>query len=157
MPNKHFYHSTIGTLKITEEKEHIIGLYLLTNQDEVPEKMADSPRSATLTEACHQLDEYFAGARRDFDLPLQLHGSEFQQRIWQQLRRIPYGQVSSYGEVALDAGYPRAARAVGNACNRNHLAIVVPCHRVVAANSLGGFGHRMDIKLTLLRLEGYLK
>lgn len=113
--------------------------------------------SALLQEAIRQLDEYFAGARRDFDLPLQLHGSEFQQRIWQQLRRIPYGQVSSYGEVALDAGYPRAARAVGNACNRNHLAIVVPCHRVVAANSLGGFGHRMDIKLHLLRLEGYLK
>ena len=122
-----------------------------------PQWLPQGRTSPLLQEAIRQLDEYFAGARRDFDLPLQLHGSEFQQRIWQQLRRIPYGQVSSYGEVALDAGYPRAARAVGNACNRNHLAIVVPCHRVVAANSLGGFGHRMDIKLTLLRLEGYLK
>ena len=122
-----------------------------------PQWLPQGRTSPLLQEAIRQLDEYFAGARRDFDLPLQLHGSEFQQRIWQQLRRIPYGQVSSYGEVALDAGYPRAARAVGNACNRNHLAIVVPCHRVVAANSLGGFGHRMDIKLHLLRLEGYLK
>ncbi len=101
-----------------------------------------------------QLDEYFAGQRQAFDLPFALHGTEFQIAVWNAIRRIPYGEVRSYGEVAWMAGYPRAARAVGTACRKNPLLLIVPCHRVVASDGLGGYGGRPDIKRALLQLEG---
>lgn len=101
-----------------------------------------------------QLDEYFAGRRQSFDLPFSLHGTEFQLAVWNAIRRIPYGEVRSYGEVAWMAGYPRAARAVGTACKKNPLLLIVPCHRVVASEGLGGYGGRPDIKRALLKLEG---
>jgi len=156
MPNKHFYHSTIGTLKITEEKEHIIGLYLLTNQDEVPEKMADSPRSATLTEACHQLDEYFAGIRTTFDLPIAYpSGTPFQHSVWNALRDIPYGETRSYEDIARAIGNPKAVRAIGQANTRNPILLLVPCHRVINKNgTIGGFGCGVEVKRKLLQLEG---
>lgn len=110
--------------------------------------------SVLLREACAQLDAYFAGRLRRFDLPLTPQGTSFQRRVWEELRRIAWGQTCSYGEVALAAGCPRGARAVGMACNRNPLLIVVPCHRVVGADgSLVGFGEGLDLKSRLLELE----
>jgi len=109
---------------------------------------------ARLDEACRQLSEYFAGKRRDFDLPLRLSGTEFQVSVLQALREIPYGQTVSYGDIAKKIGRPRAVRAVGAANGRNPLPIVVPCHRVIGSSGdLTGFGGGLDTKEALLRHE----
>ena len=108
-------------------------------------------------DAAAQLSEYFAGRRREFDLPLDPVGTEFQQRTWSALRRIPYGATASYGEVARAIGKPTAVRAVGAANGRNPLPIVIPCHRVIGSDgSLTGFGGGTDVKRALLQIEGAL-
>lgn len=102
-----------------------------------------------------QLREYFAGKRREFELPLAPEGTEFQLRVWRALRAIPYGDTISYGELARRIGNPRAARAVGLANGANPLPIIVPCHRVIGANgALAGFGGGVEVKRALLALEG---
>jgi methylated-DNA-[protein]-cysteine S-methyltransferase len=106
-------------------------------------------------DVCGQLDEYFAGSRRQFDLPLDLRGPGFHQRCWQALLRIPYGQTWSYAQLAAAVGSPLASRAVGQANHHNPVAIVVPCHRVIASNGgLAGFGGGLAAKRFLLNLEG---
>jgi methylated-DNA-[protein]-cysteine S-methyltransferase len=101
-----------------------------------------------------QLEEYFAGERRDFELDLAPHGTPWQLDVWRALRAIPYGETASYGEIAATVGRPGAARAVGGANNRNPIAIVVPCHRVIgAAGTLVGYGGGLDRKRSLLALE----
>lgn len=102
-----------------------------------------------------QLDEYFAGERKTFDLPLAPRGTPFQRSVWDELLRIPYGATKSYRDIANAIGKPAAVRAVGAANGANPLPIVVPCHRVVGANgSLTGFGGGIDVKRRLLALEG---
>ncbi len=104
--------------------------------------------------ATRQLAEYFQGRRRSFDLPLEVRGTPFQQRVWKALRRIPYGETRSYGEIARQVGSPRAARAVGMANHANPVAIVIPCHRVIAAGgALGGYACGIEFKRRLLDLE----
>ncbi len=101
-----------------------------------------------------QLAAYFAGDLREFDLPLRLDGTSFQQRVWAALREIPYGETISYGELAERVGSPGASRAVGLANGRNPVAIIVPCHRVIAADgTLGGYGGGLERKRRLLDLE----
>jgi methylated-DNA-[protein]-cysteine S-methyltransferase len=107
-----------------------------------------------LDEAISQLEEYFAGTRREFDLPLDPAGTEFQQSAWMVLRTIPYGQTISYGQQAEQLGDPNKARAVGAANGKNPLSIVVPCHRVVGSNGhLTGFAAGIDVKSWLLDHE----
>ena len=109
----------------------------------------------TLQRAAAQLAEYFAGSRRDFDLPLDPQGTTFQKAVWQGLRRIPYGTTRSYGQLAQELGNPTASRAVGAANGRNPLSIIVPCHRVIGANgTLTGFAGGLEAKRLLLQLEG---
>lgn len=118
---------------------------------------AQSARDASplLDAAETQLREYFARARRTFDLPLAPHGTAFQQRVWAALRAIPYGETRTYGELAAAIGNPRAARAVGMANHRNPLPILIPCHRVIGADgSLTGYAGGMAAKRRLLALEG---
>jgi methylated-DNA-[protein]-cysteine S-methyltransferase len=104
---------------------------------------------------CAQLEEYFAGRRRRFDLQLAPSGTAFQRTVWQQVAAIPYGETRSYGEIARALGRPNASRAVGAANGSNPLPIVVPCHRVIGADgSLTGFGGGLDAKVLLLELEG---
>jgi methylated-DNA-[protein]-cysteine S-methyltransferase len=113
-------------------------------------RRADEPFAA----AREQLAEYFAGERRDFDLPLAPEGTPFQQRVWSALRDIPYGETRSYGELAEQIGRPGAARAVGLANGRNPISIVVPCHRVIGSDgSLTGYGGGVERKRQLLELE----
>ena len=101
-----------------------------------------------------QLEEYFGGTRTRFDLPLQLEGTPFQLAVWAELSAIPYGETISYGELARRVGNPKASRAVGLANGRNPVAVIVPCHRVIAADgSLGGYGGGPDRKTLLLALE----
>ncbi|WP_205874081.1 methylated-DNA--[protein]-cysteine S-methyltransferase [Mycobacterium camsae] len=105
-------------------------------------------------DAVNQLDAYFAGDLRDFDVRLQLRGTEFQRRVWKALLAIPYGETRSYGQIADQIGAPGAARAVGLANGHNPVAIIVPCHRVIgAAGKLTGYGGGLDRKQTLLTLE----
>ena len=102
-----------------------------------------------------QLEEYFAGQRREFNLPLDLHGTEFQRRCWDELVQIPFGETRSYAEIARAVGSPNGFRAVGQANHHNPVAIVVPCHRVLAGGKeLGGYGGGLPTKAFLLRLEG---
>ena len=106
------------------------------------------------TEARRQLHEYFSGERREFELPLQLSGTDFQVRVLEELQRIPYGETRSYGEIAKRIGRPGAMRAVGAANGRNPIPIVIPCHRVIGSTGdLTGFGGGLDTKEALLRLE----
>lgn len=111
---------------------------------------------SVFTEVVSQLEQYFAGERTEFDLTIGIdhQGTEFQGDVWRALTEIPYGQTASYAEVAASVGRPRATRAVGSANGRNPLAIVIPCHRVVAAGGgLGGYGGGLDRKTLLLDLE----
>jgi methylated-DNA-[protein]-cysteine S-methyltransferase len=106
------------------------------------------------TAARQQLTEYFAGARREFDLPLKLSGTEFQLSVLHALQQIPYGETTSYSDIAERIGRPKAVRAVGAANGRNPIPIIVPCHRVIGSHGdLTGFGGGLDTKEALLRLE----
>jgi len=111
--------------------------------------------SPLLDAAEAQLREYFAGARRTFDLPLAPHGTAFQRRVWAALRTIPYGETRTYGELAAAIDSPNASRAVGMANHRNPIPIIIPCHRVIGANgTLTGYAGGLEIKRKLLALEG---
>lgn len=111
-------------------------------------------RNALFEPAKRQLDEYFAGQRTHFDLPVELHGSEFQCAVWQAMRDIPYGATRSYGELARAIGRPSASRAVGAAAGRNPVPLIVPCHRVIGSDGgLVGFGGGLPTKKFLLALE----
>ncbi|HKK19828.1 MAG TPA: methylated-DNA--[protein]-cysteine S-methyltransferase [candidate division Zixibacteria bacterium] len=101
-----------------------------------------------------QLSEYIAGKRRAFDLKLDIQGTEFHQKVLRRVAAIPYGETMTYGDVALAVGHPRASRAVGTANARNLLPFVIPCHRVVASNGIGGYGGGEHLKKRLLELEG---
>ena len=108
-----------------------------------------------LEEAARELDAYFQGRRRTFAVPLAPAGTPFQQRVWAELREIPFGATASYGEIAARIGNPRACRAVGMANHRNPIAILIPCHRGVGrSGSLVGYAGGLDIKRALLELEG---
>jgi methylated-DNA-[protein]-cysteine S-methyltransferase len=126
----------------------------------LPKKIAGQPVAWEESESHtrpvrEQLLEYFAGERRNFDLALDLRGTDFQKRCWNELLRIPYGKTCSYAEIARAVGSPKSFRAVGQANHYNPIAIIVPCHRVLAAGCyLGGYGGGLPIKAYLLRLEG---
>jgi O-6-methylguanine DNA methyltransferase len=110
--------------------------------------------TSVIEAATAQLNEYFAGHRRAFDLPLDLHGTPFQFRVWQAIASIPYGETLSYADVALAAGNPNAYRAAGTACGANRIVILIPCHRVIGSDrGLHGFGGGLDTKVWLLRHE----
>jgi methylated-DNA-[protein]-cysteine S-methyltransferase len=105
-------------------------------------------------EVSTQLDEYFAGRRMTFDVAMTLEGTDFQRRVWAELSAIPYGETISYGELARRVGNPKASRAVGSANGHNPVAVIVPCHRVIAGNgSIGGYGGGLERKVHLLELE----
>ena len=116
---------------------------------------ASEPVPAALREAARQLEAYFAGRLRTFELPLAPEGTAFQKRVFRALRAIPYGETRSYAELARRLAAPRAARAVGAASGRNPLPIVIPCHRLIASDGgLGGYAAGSRVKRLLLELEG---
>ena len=159
------HQSPIGLLFITLTERGLRGLHTLSTQryvDGMPDSVAETggmPASAEeviAQEVETQLRQYFDGSRTAFDLPLDLdRGSAFQRRVWEVIARIPYGEVLSYAEVAQAAGAPGAFRAAGTACGQNPVALVTPCHRVIASGSkLGGYGLGIENKVWLLRHEG---
>ncbi len=149
--------SPVGRLALTGDERALSGLYLLDAGDRSAAIRPQWRRSAGLfPAAAAQLEEYFAGTRTAFDLPLAPHGTPFQLAVWAELTRIPYGATASYGEVALALGKSLvASRAVGLANGRNPISIIVPCHRVIGADgSLTGYGWGVDRKEWFLRHEG---
>lgn len=126
----------------------------------LPERIAGEPvrweeSAARTAQARTQLEEYFAGKRKDFTVPLDLRGTGFRKRCWNQLLRIPYGETRTYAEIARAVDSPAGFRAVGQANHYNPIAIIVPCHRVLAGGKrLGGYGGGLPTKAMLLRLEG---
>ena len=114
----------------------------------------NTPAGRVAARAKRELEEYFAGRRRNFSVPLDMDGTAFQKKVWKALSEIPYGEVRSYGQIARRVGNPKASRAVGSANGANPVAIIVPCHRVISGDgSLGGFGGGLTNKTYLLSLE----
>jgi methylated-DNA-[protein]-cysteine S-methyltransferase len=148
--------SPVGPLLLAADDTHLQVLEFETPAH--PVKRGDGwreGRNAIIDAAHRQLDEYFAGKRRDFDLPLSPQGTGFQRGVWWALADIPYGTTISYAQLATRIGKPTAPRAVGAANGRNPLSIVLPCHRVIGADgSLTGYGGGLPIKTFLLTLEG---
>jgi methylated-DNA-[protein]-cysteine S-methyltransferase len=142
--------SPLGRLRLIADGDELTGIYLPLQQ--APE--VHDTGAAVLAQAAAQLAEYFAGARRDFDVPLAPRGTEFQRLVWRELERIPYGETRSYGALACALGRPSASRAVGAANGKNPLSILVPCHRVIAGTgALTGYAGGIDAKRWLLEHE----
>jgi len=145
--------SPLGLLALTAVDGQLTGISLAEGSG-APARSGGSAPSAAFGDIVSQLDAYFAGDLTDFDVPLALVGTNFQQQVWKQLRQIPYGETISYRELACWVGNPNAARAVGSANGRNPVAIIVPCHRVIAADGgIGGYGWGVDRKEWLLEHE----
>jgi methylated-DNA-[protein]-cysteine S-methyltransferase len=147
--------SPLGELLLLGDGRALHGLHMLTGRR--PPRI--DPRWARRDEAFAavrtQLAEYFAGARREFNLPLVLDGGEFERQVWQALLEVGYGETVSYGHIARAIGRPTASRAVGLANGRNPIAVIVPCHRVIGADgTLTGYGGGLERKRLLLELEG---
>lgn len=144
----HTFCSPIGIVRLTEEGGAITRIEL---SDAIDASSAPTP---LLHEAEQQIMAYLEGKRQQLDFPIRIMGTPFQQRVWHALQQIPYGTTRTYGEIATEIGNPRASRAVGMACNKNPLLLIVPCHRVVGANGkLTGFAYGTDAKQWLLELE----
>jgi methylated-DNA-[protein]-cysteine S-methyltransferase len=144
--------SPLGTLVAIAEHDQLVAL-ALPNRPAPPTATAAPCR--VLADTARQLAEYFAGTRRDFDLPLAPRGTGFQQLVWRALLAIRFGETCSYGDIARTLGRPAASRAVGAANGRNPIAIIVPCHRVIGADrSLTGYGGGLPAKRWLLAHEG---
>ncbi len=156
----HLHPSPVGELLVAvDDSGVLLRLAFLTERVSLQaEKQRGAPAGRDrCTEVCQQLDQYFAGARRRFELDLRPAGTEFQRRVWGAVQQIPYGTTASYGEIAVAVGSSGASRAVGAANGRNPIAIVIPCHRVIGGDrSLTGYGGGLEIKRTLLQLEGAL-
>ncbi len=149
--------SPIGSLRVETTSRGLHRLSFASTGPTVSMTEAATSDDPILAETARQLQQYFEGQRQTFDLPLDIEGTPFRQRVWQAISAIPYGATASYAEVAAMAGAPGAYRAAGSACGANHVAIVIPCHRVVGSDrSLHGFGAGLDTKAALLRLEGSL-
>jgi methylated-DNA-[protein]-cysteine S-methyltransferase len=146
--------SPIGELLLLGDGDTLRGLFMQGGRRPVRVAADWQQDAAPFAGVTAQLREYFAGDRTVFDVPLQLDGTPFERSVWSALQEIPYGETTSYGEVARRIGQPTAARAVGLANGRNPIAVIVPCHRVIGANgSLTGYGGGLERKRTLLALE----
>jgi methylated-DNA-[protein]-cysteine S-methyltransferase len=146
--------SPIGELLLLGDGSALHGLYMQAGRKPMAPRPAWRRDDDAFDDARAQLDEYFGGERREFDLPLVMAGSEFERRVWRALEEIPYGETESYGALARRIGEPDAARGVGWANGRNPISVVVPCHRVIGANGkLVGYGGGLDNKRLLLELE----
>lgn len=149
---KSYYKSPIGVLEIICEKDALISLKLVKKVDK------SDNETVLIKEVRTQLNEYFSGKRKIFDIKINPQGTKFQKLVWKELQKIQYGKTKSYSEIAVAAGNKNAQRAVGSACNKNPILIIIPCHRVISKNgSLGGFEYGINIKEKLLNLENKTK
>ena len=150
------YNSPLGKIRLTEKNCFLIKVDFVDNvlRSDVRFEDIKSPVSNIFRKVCMQLDDYFSGDLRVFDLSLKMHGTDFQRLAWSELLRIPYGETRSYLQQAKAINYPNAVRAIGNANSKNPIPIIIPCHRVIGANgSLTGYAGGIDRKAQLLDLE----
>lgn len=147
---KYYYHYKIDkyNLTISEEDGYIIAINLKTE-----ELNAIYKETSLILKTKNELVEYFNNKRTTFDIPIKLTGTEFQNKVWESMQKIPFGKTMSYQELSLKLGSKNYARAVGNACNKNKILIIIPCHRVVSKNSIGGFAYGLKMKEDLLNIE----
>lgn len=145
------FHTPIGFLTIREEAQKLTNLFWRADS----EKMLKNERhSDFLHEVYMQINEYFEGKRQQFNVALKYEGTPFQQSVWRQLQKIPYGETRSYQEIAIGIGNEKAVRAVGQANNKNPIMIIIPCHRVIHKNGdITGFACGLEVKRYLLDLE----
>lgn len=152
MQSMFYYETIIGKVAIAENGTAITELHLKAGED--ISQSSDIIETPLLKKANQELQEYLSGKRKEFDLPLAPQGTEFQQKVWEELRKIPYGRTCSYKDIAENIGNKKACRAVGMANNRNPIPIFIPCHRVIGADgSLTGYGGGLEIKEKLLEIE----
>jgi methylated-DNA-[protein]-cysteine S-methyltransferase len=152
-PASHFayYESPVGLIELGATPDALTALYFI----EAPRR--ETTVTPLLTAAVQQLAAYFAGALREFSIPLHFQGTPFQQQVWQQLLTVPYGKTTSYQAIANALGNPKAGRAVGAANGQNPISIMAPCHRIIGSDgALTGYGGGLWRKEWLLRHEGYL-
>lgn len=148
-----FYNTKIGKLGIREDGKNITHIYL--RDKDIDEDKVVIEESDLIKRAYIQIDEYIKGKRKIFDLPLNPNGTEFQKKVWKALTEIPYGETTSYKDIAVTLGNEKACRAVGMANNKNPIPIIIPCHIVIGANKkLVGYAGGLDLKKMLLNLEG---
>lgn len=150
------YDFEIGELAICEENGKIVLVNVVKTKEDIEEMAKNSIQKETslIKNTKQQLDEYFAGKRKKFDIPIKLEGTDFQIKVWKELLKIPYGETCSYLDIAKRIGNPKASRAVGMANNKNKIIIIVPCHRVIGSNKkLVGYACGLDVKEKLLELE----
>jgi methylated-DNA-[protein]-cysteine S-methyltransferase len=146
--------TSVGPLTLTSEGGALVGVWFPGSEGAPARTGGHGARDLLLDAVRRELDEYFAGTRRRFTVPVAPRGTPFQLRVWSALQAIPYGQTTSYGAIAAQVGSPTAVRAVGAANGANPIPIIIPCHRVIGANgSLTGFGGGLDRKRFLLDLE----
>ncbi|WP_217249423.1 methylated-DNA--[protein]-cysteine S-methyltransferase [Streptomyces sp. AC602_WCS936] len=146
--------SPYGALTLVAEDGALCGLYMTDQRHRPPEETFGAADDGPFAQTEEQLTAYFAGELKDFTLDLRLNGTPFQRTVWDQLRKIPYGETRTYGELADALGNPAASRAVGLANGRNPIGIIVPCHRVIGASgSLTGYGGGLERKRRLLDFE----
>jgi methylated-DNA-[protein]-cysteine S-methyltransferase len=149
----------LGDLLLVANETKLIGIYF-ADEKHAPALSKDwtlNPRHPVLKQASQELDDYLESKRTSFSVPLHSAGTNFQQEVWRQIARIPFGKTISYAELAKRAGAPKAVRAAGTATGRNPLGIIVPCHRVVGKNGgLGGYAGGLDRKKRLLEIEGLI-
>ena len=154
MTNSYTFKTTIGFMKICEESDKLTSLSIQHKEPETALTSNSTKHSELLYEAYRQINEYFAGKRKKFELPICCMGTTFQKQVWEELQRIPYGETRSSEDIAVAIGNPKAVRAVGQANNRNRLLIIVPCHRVIHKNGdITGFACGTEVKKYLLDLE----
>ena len=157
--NYDIFNSPIGLLTVSTDGKGITSLHIEGDRyfTEIPADWTRTTSDPLLKQAKKELDEYFAGKRKKFDLPLVEVGTVFQQGVWYAISQIPAGSTSTYGAIAEKMGKPKAVRAVGTAVGRNPICIIIPCHRVLGGNgSMGGFVAGIERKKALLKLEGVL-
>ena len=150
------YDFEIGELAICEENGKIVLVNVVKTKEDIEEIAKNSIQKETslIKNTKQQLDEYFAGKRKKFNIPIKLDGTDFQIKVWKELLKIPYGETCSYLDIAKCIGNPKASRAVGMANNKNKIIIIVPCHRVIGSNKkLVGYACGLDVKEKLLELE----
>lgn len=149
------FESPVGLLKISEANGKITGLSVVQDAENIAKAQDIKRYSKVLYEAYRQLGEYFAGKRKEFDLPTDCRGTVFQRQVWRELQKIPYGETRCYQEIAAAIGNPAAVRAVGQANGRNPVMIIIPCHRVIRkSGDIAGFAYGIEVKRYLLELEG---
>ena len=145
----HTFITVLGMVSICGDSDGISAVYL--PNDNLP--VMEEGNNDVIDEAEEELMEYLSGQRKTFEVPLHISGTEFRMQVWERIMKIPYGKTLTYKELAEDIGRPNANRSVGSACGKNCIPIIIPCHRVLASDGIGGYSSGISLKTRLLNLE----